>query len=113
MNVKELIPDTKGTLMNYLAFALPLTALTAWIVTSFQFKSALPEGTSSPKRLAWPVYLVLKKIRERRELAMSRRGGGVIGMNEGVVPMSVVTEFLEDENERKDGHHRGQHMNGF
>jgi len=108
MNVKELIPDTNGTLLNYLAFALPLTALTAWIVTSFQFKGALPEGTSARKRLAWPVYLALKKIRERKERAMSRRGGGVIGMN-AVTPTTVM-ELLEDEDERKDGHHR---MNGF
>src|SRR5260221_10505144 len=106
MNVKELIPDTKGTLMNYLAFALPLTALTAWIVTSFQFKGALPEGTSAPKRLAWPVYLVLKKIRERKVQAMSRRSGGVVGMNEGVTPMSFM-KYVEDEDEEKDVHNLG------
>ena len=104
MNVEELTPNTKGTLIKYFAIALPLTALTAWIVTSFQYKGVLPEGSAPHKRLAWPVYLILKKIKERKEVVV----------NEGnIAPISVVGYLEDDEDYRKD--HLGQQhvMNGL
>jgi Mg2+ and Co2+ transporter CorA len=59
MNVNEITPLTNGSLWQYLALAIPLTLLTAWLIVAFQSKYVFPKGTSFMKRLAWPVYLVL------------------------------------------------------
>jgi hypothetical protein len=59
MNVGEISPSTNGSLWQYLALAIPLTLLTAWLIVAFQSKYVFPKGTSFMKRLAWPVYLVL------------------------------------------------------
>ena len=110
MNVEELTPNTKGTLIKYFAIALPLTALTAWIVTSFQYKGVLPEGSAAHKRLAWPVYLILKKIKERKA-AMSRRE---VEVNEGnIAPISVIGYLEDDEDYRKDQLGQRHAMNGL
>ncbi|KAJ7243011.1 hypothetical protein C8J57DRAFT_1192045 [Mycena rebaudengoi] len=36
MNVQEITPGTRGTLLYYIAFALPLTAVTIWIIMVFR-----------------------------------------------------------------------------
>jgi len=59
MNVSEMTPSTNGRVWQYLALALPLTIMTAWIMVAFRSKYTFPQGTSIWKRLAWPVYLVL------------------------------------------------------
>ena len=58
MNVSEITPSTNGSLWQYLALAIPLTIVTAWIIIMFQSKYIFPKDTSFWKRLAWPVYLV-------------------------------------------------------
>lgn len=98
MNVKELTPDTTGTLTQYFATMLPITALTAWIVTAFQFKAILPEESNAYKRLAWPAYLLLKKMKEKRGIT-SKNG---VGVNEGIPKIQSIMDFLdEDEDDSK------------
>jgi len=65
MNVKEINPDTKGTLGKYFATALPLTILTAWVITAFQSEAIFPEGASVIKRLLWPFFLVANVVQKR------------------------------------------------
>jgi len=58
MNVEEISPDTHGTLPIYFETALPLTALTIWIVIAFQSKYLFGRRPSSFwTRLLWPVLL--------------------------------------------------------
>ncbi len=66
MNVREINPDTFGTLSKYFATALPLTIVTAWVVTAFQYEGIFPDGASIFKRLAWPFFLIIKMFKERR-----------------------------------------------
>ncbi|KAJ7243048.1 hypothetical protein C8J57DRAFT_1452471 [Mycena rebaudengoi] len=62
MNVKEITPDTRGTIPHYLAFALPTTAVTIWIIMAFQYRKKDPrhlvhedgEHEAEP-RFSWPV----------------------------------------------------------
>ena len=65
MNVQEINPNTFGTLSKYFATALPLTLVTAWVVTAFQSENIFPNGASLFKRLAWPFFLIIKMFRER------------------------------------------------
>jgi hypothetical protein len=59
MNVKEITEDGQGTLPIYFETALPLTALTIWIVMAFQSKHLFRDGRTNTfwMRLAWPVIL--------------------------------------------------------
>ena len=66
MNVSEINPGTKGTLSKYFATALPLTILTAWVVTAFQSEAIFPNGASIFKRLFWPVFLAIKVVQDKR-----------------------------------------------
>lgn len=63
MNVSEINPGTNGTLKKYFATALPLTILTAWVVTAFQSEAIFPEGASVFKRILWPVFFVIKMVK--------------------------------------------------
>ena len=65
MNVNEINPGTKGTLSKYFATALPLTILTAWVITAFQSEAIFPEGASVVKRLLWPFFLVVNIVQKR------------------------------------------------
>ncbi|PPQ66789.1 hypothetical protein CVT24_008698 [Panaeolus cyanescens] len=60
MNVEEINPGTFGTLPHYLAVALPLTLLTAWIIIAFQSTYLFEAETHFLLRLGWPVYLIMK-----------------------------------------------------
>jgi hypothetical protein len=62
MNVKEIVPDSLGTLRNYLASSLSLTLATAWIVVAFQSKHYFPQDTPLWKRLAWPFVLLKRRF---------------------------------------------------
>ncbi|KAJ7138651.1 hypothetical protein C8R46DRAFT_1321722 [Mycena filopes] len=70
MNVQEISPDTHGTLPHYLAFALPMTAITIWVIMAFQYRKKDPshlipdddeeherdsESKWSLRRLKWPL----------------------------------------------------------
>jgi hypothetical protein len=62
MKMKEITPDTRGTISHYLAFALPTTAVTIWIIMAFQYRKKDPrhvvhedsEHEAEP-RFSWPV----------------------------------------------------------
>ncbi|KAJ3552828.1 hypothetical protein NP233_g12785 [Leucocoprinus birnbaumii] len=62
MNVKEISPDTQGTLPHYVGAALAMTLATIWIIIAFQSQYLLPEGYSIYKRFAWPLLLLLRWI---------------------------------------------------
>jgi len=98
MNVLELSPGTSGSLGRYFAIALPLTAITAWIVIAFQSEGVLPEESNRYKRLAWPAFLILKKMKEKRAM-MSKSG---VGVNEDIPQLQSIVDFLdEDEDDTK------------
>ncbi|KAG5644685.1 hypothetical protein DXG03_007985 [Asterophora parasitica] len=65
MNVKEISPDTEGTLPHYVAAALSLTVATIWVVVAFQSKFIFPPETSLLMRFTWPVQLCLNLLRSR------------------------------------------------
>ncbi|KDR77305.1 hypothetical protein GALMADRAFT_440828 [Galerina marginata CBS 339.88] len=60
MNVKEISPDTHGTLPHYVAAALPFTLITVWIIVASQSKYIFSENVSFWKRLAWPFLLLAR-----------------------------------------------------
>lgn len=66
MNVNEINPGTNGTLGKYFATALPLTILTAWVVTAFQSEAIFPNGANALKRMLWPVFLLVKFVKDKR-----------------------------------------------
>lgn len=66
MNVAEINPGTNGTLGKYFATALPLTVITAWVVTAFQFEAVFPEGASAFMRMLWPIFFVIKMVKDAR-----------------------------------------------
>ncbi|CAA7269923.1 unnamed protein product [Cyclocybe aegerita] len=60
MNVKEIVPDTNGTLPHYVETALPFTLATVWIIIAFQSRYIFPEYVTFWKRLGWPVLLLAR-----------------------------------------------------
>ncbi|KAF9011850.1 hypothetical protein BDQ17DRAFT_1405449 [Cyathus striatus] len=60
MNVKEISPNTKGTLPHYIGTAISLTIVTIWIIIAFQSRYIFPERVTFWKRLGWPVLLFLR-----------------------------------------------------
>ncbi|TFK29544.1 hypothetical protein FA15DRAFT_664093 [Coprinopsis marcescibilis] len=64
MNVKQFVPDSLGTIPQYVATALPLTLMTIWIITASQSKYMFPADSNIPfwKRLGWPVLLLLRRF---------------------------------------------------
>lgn len=60
MNVREISPETVGSLSHYVETALSLTLLTVWVIIAFQSKHIFPEGVTFVKRLGWPFFLLLK-----------------------------------------------------
>jgi hypothetical protein len=65
MNTKEINPNTNGTLPYYIAFALPLTLITIWIIIAFQSRYLLV-GKSFLVRLGWPYFLLENWWSEKR-----------------------------------------------
>jgi len=65
MNVKEIVPDTNGTISHYIATAFPFTILTIWIIIAFQSKYMFPHS-SFWRRLFWPYLLVPRLFGQRR-----------------------------------------------
>ena len=61
MNVVEINPQGGAaitSLVQYIALALPLTLVTAWIIIAFQSKHIFHNGTSLYKRLGWPIFVI-------------------------------------------------------
>ncbi|KAJ2925316.1 hypothetical protein H1R20_g11757, partial [Candolleomyces eurysporus] len=62
MNVREIVPDSLGTIGNYLAAALSMTLATAWIIIAFQSKHHFSPGTPLWKRFNWPFVLLKRRF---------------------------------------------------
>ncbi|RXW19715.1 hypothetical protein EST38_g6150 [Candolleomyces aberdarensis] len=62
MNVKEIVPDSLGTIGNYLAAALSMTLATAWAIIAFQSKHHFSPGTPLWKRFNWPFVLLKRRF---------------------------------------------------
>jgi len=69
MNVDVINTGTRGTIGYYVAFALSLTIVTAWIIMAFQSKYLFPPETSFIKRLAWPMFITDMITQRRQPLA--------------------------------------------
>ena len=67
MNISEINPGTLGNLSIYVAIALPLTLITAWIIIAFQSRYIFPEGTPFFKRLGWPIKLLSNLMKKDEE----------------------------------------------
>ncbi|KAJ7481580.1 hypothetical protein FB451DRAFT_1338315 [Mycena latifolia] len=72
MNIKEIVPDTGGSLAHYFETAAPLTFFTIWVVMAFQSKHLLGRDVTIWMRLFWPVALARLMISGRKE-ARERR----------------------------------------
>ena len=88
MNIREINPGTKGTLLHFFEAVIPLTLITIWLIVAYQIQATIPrlkfnrhvdegaeaedlegrymlyDGTTPLKtlswwtRLSWPVVLV-------------------------------------------------------
>jgi len=95
MNIGEINPGTKGTLLHFFAAVIPLTLITIWLIVAYQIQATLPrfkfsrnededdeaeglerryvlyDGTTRLKtlswwtRLSWPVVLVFSLFEKR------------------------------------------------
>jgi len=65
MNVQEITSGTGETLVHYVAFALPLTVVTIWIIMAFQHKKDLVtnEEQSFWHKISWPLGSLRKGLR--------------------------------------------------
>jgi len=64
MNVMEINPGTNGTILKYMATAVSLTILTAWVVTAFQSDTVLPKDSSIFKRALWPIFFLINSMQK-------------------------------------------------
>ncbi|KAJ7049156.1 hypothetical protein C8F01DRAFT_1003018 [Mycena amicta] len=86
MNVQEIAPDTTETLAHYVAFAVPLTAVTIWIIMAFQYRKRDPnslvheEEQSIWHKFSWPVLSIRRGIRagKSRAATMSRPNSAIL-----------------------------------
>lgn len=62
MNVREIAPDTNGTLQNFIGATFALTLPTIWIIMTFQSKYRLRQKYSFFQRLGWPMLLTMKGL---------------------------------------------------
>lgn len=67
MNISEINPGTLGNLSIYVAIALPLTLVTAWIIIAFQSRYIFPDGTPFIRRLSWPVKLLSNMMKKEKD----------------------------------------------
>ena len=105
MNIREINPGTKGTLLHFLAAVIPLTLITIWLIVAYQIQATTPrfnlnrdedegadaeglerrhglyDGTTPLKtlswwtRLSWPVVLV-SSLFEKKD--RKKRGGKLV-----------------------------------
>jgi len=60
MNVKEIVPNTSGTILNYFLTAFSFTVVSVWVITAFQSRYNFRPGVTFWQRLGWPVFLTLR-----------------------------------------------------
>lgn len=64
MNIREINPGTKGTVLHYTATAISFTLVTIWIIIASQSKHLFEKNASPWKRLGWPYVLLRHKLNE-------------------------------------------------
>ena len=74
MNVQEITPGTKGSLVHYVMAALPFTLTTIWIIIASQSQYIF-EGKSFWTRLGWPYLLILRALEKRPEKRVPEKCG--------------------------------------
>ncbi|KAJ6460942.1 hypothetical protein C8R45DRAFT_794377, partial [Mycena sanguinolenta] len=89
MNIDILADNTYGTLAHYFAFALPMTAVTMWVIMAFQQRKKDPSHliqdenhVSFWSKLSWPLNLhrrirwieTMKRSKSRRTAEQARLG---------------------------------------
>ncbi|KAF8523158.1 cora-like Mg2+ transporter protein-domain-containing protein [Hysterangium stoloniferum] len=63
MNLREINPDSNGTLSHYFATAVPLTIVSTWVIVAYQWTARPNEqAPAGMMRLLWPVMLVWRLI---------------------------------------------------
>ncbi|KAJ6612791.1 hypothetical protein B0H10DRAFT_1806903 [Mycena sp. CBHHK59/15] len=67
MNIKEISPQTHGSLSHYFETALPLTLVTIWVVMAFQSHHMFGNETTMRMRLFWPVWMVKRMLKKNRD----------------------------------------------
>jgi len=79
MNIKNLQDGSLGTIPEYLAYAIPLTAVTIWVIMALHSSKARMEESDKGfiHRLRWPITELLQTWKRKR-----RRGNA---NNVGVV----------------------------
>jgi hypothetical protein len=60
MNVQEIVPNVKGTLLHYFVTALSFTLISVWVITAFQSRYNFRKDVSIWVRLAWPLFFILR-----------------------------------------------------
>jgi hypothetical protein len=73
MNVDILADGTYGTLAHYFAFAVPLTAITVWVIMAFQYRKKDPSHlihdenyVSVWDKFSWPWTTLRRKLMRTR-----------------------------------------------
>ncbi|KAF8066879.1 hypothetical protein FPV67DRAFT_1670352 [Lyophyllum atratum] len=95
MNVVEINPESNGTLVQYVATAIPMTVVTVWVIVAFRFhpgnprRAGLREGDAMEDynkeerigrsalwnmlgRVGWPIMIILELVERRRVKTGSR-----------------------------------------
>lgn len=79
MNIDLLTDHTNGTLAHYLAFAMPMTAVTIWVIMAFQYRKKDPNHlihdenhVSMWSKLSWPLSDLLKEFKWGRMVKTNR-----------------------------------------
>jgi hypothetical protein len=60
MNVKEIVPNTSGTVLHYFETTIAFTLLSVWVITAFQSRDNFRPEVTFWQRLGWPVFYVLR-----------------------------------------------------
>ncbi|KAJ2914962.1 hypothetical protein MD484_g5461, partial [Candolleomyces efflorescens] len=102
MNVREIVPDSLGTLRNYLASSMLLTLATAWIIIAFQSKHYFPPDTPLWKRLAWPFVLLKRRFWPDGTKRYENEEAPAIEVKEEELEVVEVAQITTPDDKRKD-----------
>jgi len=72
MNVKEINPDSYGTLSKYFATTIPLTIVTTWVIMAFQLRWREEHKRDKIRmweRLMWPYDYTRSLFPQRKKVA--------------------------------------------